>query len=149
MPLYFAYGSNLDIEQMRQRCPSARVIGVGRLSDHRLAFSRYSDSRGGGVADIVPDEGQVVWGLLYDVSERDLKGNLDRYEGYPRHYTRLRLRIETLTEGEPDAWVYSVVDKDEYIEPDSHYLGIIRTAADRLGFPEEYRYMIDGFQNAG
>lgn len=149
MPLYFAYGSNLDIEQMRQRCPSSRVVGIGRLPAHRLAFSRYSDSRGCGVADIVPDEGQEVWGLLYEISDEDLKGSLDRYEGFPHCYTRLLLQVETLSVGDPDAWVYSVVEKDDHVEPDSYYLDIICSAAASLGFPQEYRSMIDGFRNAG
>ena len=25
--LYFAYGSNLDLEQMAQRCPDAEIVG--------------------------------------------------------------------------------------------------------------------------
>lgn len=28
---YFAYGSNMDLEQMAWRCPQARVVGPGFL----------------------------------------------------------------------------------------------------------------------
>ena len=31
---YIAYGSNLNIQQMRMRCPSARVIGVSALEGY-------------------------------------------------------------------------------------------------------------------
>ena len=41
-PLYFAYGSNLDAEQMKARCPTARPLRTARLADHRLGFTHYS-----------------------------------------------------------------------------------------------------------
>jgi gamma-glutamylcyclotransferase (GGCT)/AIG2-like uncharacterized protein YtfP len=110
MPLYFAYGSNLDVAQMKERCPSSDPLGVARLSGYRLAFSRYSRTRGCGVADIVTQAGAEVWGLVYELSESDLTGSLDRYEGYPRNYTRMVLPVELVDAGGLEAWVYSVVD---------------------------------------
>jgi hypothetical protein len=41
--LYFAYGSNMNWQQMQDRCPSARFFGVALLPDHKLAFTRESD----------------------------------------------------------------------------------------------------------
>jgi len=81
--LYFAYGSNMDWDQIRERCPSARFLGIAVLLDHRLAFSRYSSSstRKCGVADAVKYEGKQVWGVVYDIDERDI-GNLDKKEGF-------------------------------------------------------------------
>lgn len=35
---YIAYGSNLNIRQMRMRCPSARIIGTSVLKDYELLF---------------------------------------------------------------------------------------------------------------
>lgn len=32
---YIAYGSNLNVQQMRMRCPSARIIGTSVLEDHK------------------------------------------------------------------------------------------------------------------
>jgi gamma-glutamylcyclotransferase (GGCT)/AIG2-like uncharacterized protein YtfP len=79
--LYFAYGSNMDWAQMKKRCPSATFVGIARLADHRLAFTRKSDQRGCGVADAVPEAGHSVWGVVFQVSELDV-GALDRSEGY-------------------------------------------------------------------
>lgn len=79
--LYFAYGSNMECAQMRQRCPSAAFVGVARLADHRLAFSRASRTRGCGVADVVPEAGHSVWGVVCQLSELDV-GALDKSEGY-------------------------------------------------------------------
>jgi gamma-glutamylcyclotransferase (GGCT)/AIG2-like uncharacterized protein YtfP len=79
--LYFAYGSNMDWTQVRARCPSATFVGVARLADHRLAFTRKSVTRQYGVADVVPEEGRSVWGVVYLVPELEV-GSLDKSEGY-------------------------------------------------------------------
>jgi len=53
--LYFGYGSNLDEERLHIHCPSARLVGIARLADHRLAFSIESKNTWhGGVADVRP-----------------------------------------------------------------------------------------------
>lgn len=79
--LYFAYGSNMDWDQMKKRCPSARFVGAAVLRDHRLAFTRRSVQRGCGVADAVPDQGAVIWGAVFEIADLDI-GRLDAVEGY-------------------------------------------------------------------
>jgi len=79
--LYFAYGSNMNWPQMRERCPSSRFVGVAMLSNHRLAFTRTSVTRGCGVADIVQTLGGQVWGVVYEIPDLEL-GQLDKSEGY-------------------------------------------------------------------
>jgi hypothetical protein len=51
------------------------------LNDHRLAFSRTSVIRGCGVADIVQEKGDRVWGVVYEIMDLEL-GQLDKSEGY-------------------------------------------------------------------
>ena len=36
---YIAYGSNLNIAQMRVRCPQARIIGTSEIKDYELLFT--------------------------------------------------------------------------------------------------------------
>ena len=50
--LYFAYGSNLDLEQMAQRCPDAEIVGPVRLENYELRF------RGSGFATVAPKKRQ-------------------------------------------------------------------------------------------
>ena len=50
--LYFAYGSNMEWKQMRERCPSAMFVCIAKLKDRRLAFTRKSKDRGCGVATL-------------------------------------------------------------------------------------------------
>ena len=55
--LYFAYGSNINLEQMAYRCPDASVVGPVTLEGWELLFRR------GGFATIAPKEGEQVTGL--------------------------------------------------------------------------------------
>ena len=76
-PYYFAYGSNLDIDQMIMRCPDAEPIQEVTLHDWRLVFR--------GVADIEQYHGSSVLGVIFKISDRD-EDKLDIYEGYPTLY---------------------------------------------------------------
>jgi len=79
--LYFAYGSNLDLDQMRARAPNARVVGLGLLRDYRLTFPLRSLRWGGGAAGVTHAHGGMVWGVLYELSHDDL-ASLDAHEGW-------------------------------------------------------------------
>lgn len=79
--LYFAFGSNLDPDQMESRCPDHRVVGLAALHDHRLAFPLYSERWSGGVASVALAHGLTVWGVLYELSEADV-ARLDGFEGF-------------------------------------------------------------------
>jgi gamma-glutamylcyclotransferase (GGCT)/AIG2-like uncharacterized protein YtfP len=89
--LYFAYGSNLDAEQMARRCPGSRRLEVARLGAHELAFTYYASTWKGGTADVLPHGLREVWGALYDLSHANLAA-LDRFEA---GYDRVPLDIET------------------------------------------------------
>lgn len=79
--LYFAYGSNLDPAQMRDRCPGCVTVGLAVLQDHRLAFPIFSPDWGGGVAGPVHAHGRQVWGVLYELTDAQM-ATLDSYEGF-------------------------------------------------------------------
>jgi gamma-glutamylcyclotransferase (GGCT)/AIG2-like uncharacterized protein YtfP len=79
--LYFAYGSNLEWAQMKQRCPLAKFVCRAKLPAHRLAFTLKSVRRDCGVADVLPDQTKDVWGVVYELPDGELK-NLDKKEGY-------------------------------------------------------------------
>ena len=73
MPLYFAYGSNMDIAAMARRCPRSRPLGPARLMRHRF-FVMES-----GYASVQRHPGRLVHGLLWELSPRDAAA-LDVYE---------------------------------------------------------------------
>jgi hypothetical protein len=70
--LYFAYGSNLNIEQMKRRCPGATPLGRFSLTDARLVFR--------GVADCIYEAGAICEGGLWEITPQ-CEHALDIYEG--------------------------------------------------------------------
>ena len=146
--LYFAYGSNLDPEQMRSRCPSHRVVGLAALRDHRLVFPLYSQRWGGGVASVQLAHGSTVWGLVYDLTDADL-AVLDGYEGFrgpgDQHnlYDRDAMKVE-LTRADDDSFPRTVraaiyVARPSNPSPPSRrYLDAILRGAQSHRLPEEY-----------
>ena len=136
---YFAYGSNLDLPQMEKRCPTSELISKGSLSDYRLTFNTYSTGWGGGVADVIQDKGSNVWGLVFKLSDMDLE-RLDRYEGYHKNQASLYKRWQTIINTPKghisDVWVYTVVEKQKFVQPTLEYLQIIKDAAARWDFPK-------------
>lgn len=150
---YFAYGSNMDAEQMRERCPDSELISVAVLQDYRLGFTIYSPTRKCGCADIVASPTDSVCGLLYRVSDSDLAA-LDRFEGHPVHYRRIAVTVET-SRGPVSAESYEVVHKTDGLVPSAHYLGLIRNAAVLYNFPSAYQdflstvSVVDGTRETG
>jgi AIG2-like family len=74
MPLYFAYGSNMDRSAMAARCPGASAIGPARLMRHRLGLTRE------GWLTAIQDGRDTVHGILWELALSDV-GRLDHYEG--------------------------------------------------------------------
>ena len=85
--MYFAYGSNINIGQMACRCPAATPVCPVVLDNYRLAFRG-----GGGVATIIPAEGEKVYGLLWKLTPV-CEQALDQYEGYPRLYVKEQVTV--------------------------------------------------------
>ena len=77
MPLYFAYGSNMNVDAMARRCPRSKALGLARLERHRLAVMRE------GWLTAVRDPRSAVHGVLWDLALSDVAA-LDRYEGVPQ-----------------------------------------------------------------
>ena len=86
---YIAYGSNLNVEQMRHRCPDARVVGTATLEGWTLLFR---GSKTGSYLTIEPKEGSSVPVAVWEVSERD-ELHLDHYEGYPNFYYKKEMNV--------------------------------------------------------
>jgi hypothetical protein len=83
MPLYFAYGSNMDVGAMARRCPRSKALGLARLERHCLAVMRE------GWLTAVRDSRSAVHGVLWDLALSDIAA-LDRYEGlFQGFYTKV------------------------------------------------------------
>lgn len=145
MPLYFAYGSNMNEAQIRGRCPDARLVGPAVLPGYRLAFTIFSPTRKCGCADVVASPADSVHGLLYELTDEDI-ASMDRHEGHPVHYRRIPVRITSGRE-EKEAYTYEVVHKREGLKPSKEYLSLLQNAAEKHDFPSDYRAFLDSFES--
>ena len=122
--LYFAYGSNINLEQMERRCPAAKPIGPVVLDGYEL---RFRENHGGyGVATIAPRKGGHVAGLLWELTPACERA-LDRYEGYPCLYGKEALTVRD--QGGQAYTVMAYVMKGRHLEPavppNFYYNGIL------------------------
>ncbi|KZV65211.1 hypothetical protein PENSPDRAFT_655946 [Peniophora sp. CONT] len=87
--LYFAYGSNLWLQQMSKRCPSSPYVGVARLPAYRWIINDR------GYANVVASatQGEEVWGMAYELRDQD-EETLDVNEGVPECYEKLVISVE-------------------------------------------------------
>ncbi|MBG0808745.1 gamma-glutamylcyclotransferase [Methylosinus sp. H3A] len=131
MPLYFAYGANLDVSAMAARCPKSRPLGLGRLARYRFAIQET------GFATVVPDARAQVHGLLYDLAMADVPA-LDRYEEVGRGlYRKVVQPVLRAPVGSARALVYLGTAAREGA-PAPGYVENIVASAQALGLPAAY-----------
>ena len=122
---YFAYASNLNRTQLAERCPASKPKFIATLPNYKLIFTGWSRKWQGGVASIKPLRGEKVIGVIYEISDRDLR-LLDKHEGYPAIYNRLNM-IAWTEAGEPiKAVTYIRIEQSQEIQPSQEYLAIIQ-----------------------
>ncbi len=141
---YFAYGSNLDIDQKELRTGTIRHAEVCRLPGYRFLFNKRG-SNGQRFANIVPDPGAHVWGVAYLCSLAAVE-EMDRFEGVGAgHYIRMPVRLLTRTDAPRDAVTYIAGAKYLCKEatPTEAYLQKILKGALHHGLPEEYIRFIE------
>lgn len=137
VPLYAVYGSNLDPAQMGKRAPRSPLFCTGWLEGWRLTFGGDRPESVGPLATLVERADASVFVALYDVASRD-EPSLDAWEGTgPGVYSRIRVRANTLLEGEVAAWTH-VLDDYEGGLPSARYLGALAEAAEKAGAPAGY-----------
>ena len=126
---YIAYGSNFHLKQMHRRCPNAKVVGSGELQGYGLVFKGRDY---GAYVTIEPKEGGTVPVLIWELGEND-ENALDRYEGYPKLYTKSMM--ETEVNGETISAMVYVMRPDMRIGmPSNVYLQIITEGYENAGF---------------
>jgi gamma-glutamylcyclotransferase (GGCT)/AIG2-like uncharacterized protein YtfP len=143
--LYFAYGSNLSLAQMRVRCPEAIPVAAQDLPGYRLAFVGERTARWGrgGVATVVPQAGVSVHGALYRLSREDELA-LDGFEGVATgRYRKDILRIAG--HSEPTLVYLANASLDAENMPNAKYLAVIRQGFADWGLPPEVLSGLSGY----
>ena len=113
--LYFAYGSNLNLFQMKRRCKDSFFIKKYELKGYRLNFrSKYR------AADIEKSKNSIVPGALFEISKSDEK-KLDVYEDFPVLYKKLYFSYYN-----KKVMTYIMVNKTEFRYPTERYLNVVK-----------------------
>ena len=135
--LYVAYGSNMNITQMRHRCRTAVAVAVGEVKDYRLRFYGRHDSA---VATIEKAKGSSVPVLVWKIRPRDEK-SLDIYEGYPHLYRKETIDINI--NGEQYSGMVYIMNENSafsYSHPSPFYVRIIEEGYKDCGLEPQILY---------
>lgn len=132
---YLAYGSNLNVRQMRFRCPTALVVGKGVIKDYRLLFK---GSKTGSYLTIEKAKGYEVPVVVWKVDEA-CEESLDRYEGYPSFYYKKEIEIDfkSIKKGlqrHSKAFVYIMHEERELGIPSRGYVEVCLEGYRTFGF---------------
>jgi hypothetical protein len=158
---YFAYGLNLDREDLTKACvkkgiPTPRMLDekAASLPGWVLKFNFFSPTKMGGQANIVftGQAGDVVCGAVYEVNDVELK-IIDWHEGVPRSYARQTVDV-TLSDGKRLSGVVTHVvvkgrEMDQHVPPTKDTLAHIVKNAKRLGFPADYVKALEALPTTG
>lgn len=129
--IYFAYGSNMDFERLKEREIFFEFLGKATLHNFELCFNKIASIKNGaGYANIIDKVGGSVEGLLFNIENI---ATLDGYEGYPFHYEKYKLFV-TLNEKNIEAVVYIANPEKtkQNLKPTKEYLNRLLTAKEYL-----------------
>lgn len=135
---YLAYGSNLNIRQMRYRCPTAKPIGITAIPNYELL---YKGSKTGSYLTIEKKKGSLVPIAVWEVTAADEK-RLDAYEGYPNFYYKKEMKLPVrLANGKTKkltAFIYIMHEERELGCPSLAYIRTCKEGYRNFGFDQKY-----------
>lgn len=120
MKKYFAFGSNMNPSQMKDRVGEVPASVPAVLTGYQLVFNKWSQTRKGWAANLIPTDNQndKVEGVVYQLSEAQIS-KLDKNEGYnpdraynPKGYRRQQLSVTIPGQGEQMVETY-ITDNHE------------------------------------
>lgn len=127
--LYFAYGSNLNLFQMKRRCKDSVFLKKYELKGYKLNFrSKYR------AADIEKSKNSTVPGALFEISKSDEK-KLDVYEDFPILYKKLYFTYYS-----KKVMTYIMVNKTEFRYPTERYLNVVKQGYKDCNLNTEYLF---------
>lgn len=141
--LYAAYGSNLHPVRMKQRTPSARLLGTAAIAGMALHFHKRGYRDFSGKCNIVRD-GEAfqrnrhpsIYAAIYDIPLAELSW-LDHHEGAGSGYDRTLIEVD----GFGDCVTYRATAAhhiDDTLRPFTWYKTLVLVGCQKLAFPGSY-----------
>lgn len=129
---YFAYGSNMDKERMLERELNFTSRQFAKLYGYKLMFNKISKKQGM-VSNIEQSNSDFIEGVLYEFPDSDIS-KLDKAEGYPNHYDRIKVTLVTKDGTQTEATTY-IAKQDKIVNglhPTKKYLKHLLAGKDIL-----------------
>lgn len=131
---YLAYGSNLNLKEMKHRCPFSKVVGTMYLYNFKLSFKGEVNR----FLTIESKEGSIAPIGIFKVNKLFIK-SLDKYEGYPYLYDKKEIEFE-LNGKKIKGLIYIMNDEFDYVLPDSNYFKRCEVGYNDFNFDKSYLY---------
>jgi len=112
--LYFAFGHNTNVGQMKELDPPAKNLGKASADGYKLSMEQYCDIR--------PDRGSVIQGVLWSIA-KDRETPINKYEQF---YHKINITINHKGK-KYKAFAYKMDSKHYDVKkPSKEYIDIIR-----------------------
>ena len=138
---YFAYGSNMNAKQIRDRCHNPKVVGIAKLPDYQIAFFDYAKPWDGALETVLETPGHDVWGVIYEMNPSN-RESLDLWHGARLDGTGAYFHYPVvLTDTTGVTRMVLLYKKDRLGEPtlpSKEYVDFIVEGALEHGLPAEY-----------
>lgn len=133
--LYAAYGSNLHPVRIKQRTPSAQLLGTAAIAHQSLNFHKRGYTDSSGKCNIVPCHNSIVYVAVYDIPLAEMT-LLDQHEGAGSGYDRASISVDGF--GDCVTYIAAAAHIDEALLPFSWYKELVLVGCEKLGFPNSY-----------
>ncbi len=131
---YFAYGSNLNVDQLKARIGQWQLSKRALVRNYRMAFNVYSKKRNGYTANLQASDNfeDTVSGVVYRISPIQLK-ELEKFEGIPAGDVAVELEDGNEI-SHAKVFIWKTVEKEH--EPPKDYRRLIEAGLQQHGYPD-------------
>ena len=134
---FFLYADNLNPTQLKQRAPEHKFLFKAYLEDHTVGLPRFSSQWRCGLASIIPSQGERVWGVVFEITDEDLK-LLDAFGGEVPEGAYRHLEINVVTEEDQKELVTTDVAQNiGKFKAKEHYLDFVVKGLKHWKLPDE------------
>ncbi len=141
--LYFAYGSNMLSARLRERCPSARPVGIADAFGWAVRFHKHGRDGSGKASLAAADTPEAkVPGVLYEIALYE-RGDLDRAEGrYLRDDAFAVVLASTGVAATASTYIAEAETCRPGLQPFDWYVGLMLAGAREHGLDPGYIGML-------
>lgn len=136
--IIFSYGSNMNLNRLKERVPSAKKIDAGYVMEFDLKCIKRSVD-GSGKATLLSSANNIVWGVVFEIDDKD-KSSLDKAEGLGSGYNEVMVDVNINDNRKVKSQAY-IADKefiDSKLLPYHWYKEFIITGAIENNLPKDH-----------